>query len=106
MRELAEELDLHESTISRAVANKFLELPFGVVEMRKIFSASVATEDLTAEQIKASIAELIKSEDPRRPLSDKSLAEILSARGISIARRTVMKYREQLGILSSAKRRK
>ncbi len=106
MRELAEELDLHESTISRAVANKFLELPFGVVEMRKIFSASVATEDLTAEQIKASIAELIKSEDPRRPLSDKSLAEILSARGISIARRTVMKYREQLGIFSSAKRRR
>ena len=106
MRELAEELDLHESTISRAVANKFLELPFGVVEMRKIFSASVATEDLTAEQIKASIAELIKSEDPRRPLSDKSLAEILSARGISIARRTVTKYREQLGIFSSAKRRR
>ena len=95
-----------ESTISRAVANKFLELPFGVVEMRKIFSASVATEDLTAEQIKASIAELIKSEDPRRPLSDKSLAEILSARGISIARRTVTKYREQLEIFSSAKRRR
>ncbi|MBE8949339.1 MAG: RNA polymerase factor sigma-54 [Quinella sp. 3Q1] len=106
MRELSEELDLHESTISRAVANKFAELPFGVVELRKIFSASVSTEDVTAAKVKALIGELIKSENPQRPLSDKSLAEILSARGISIARRTVMKYREQLGILSSAKRRK
>ena len=106
MRELAEELNLHESTISRAVANKFAELPFGVVELRKIFSASISTEDVTAAKVKALIVELIKSENPQRPLSDKSLAEILSARGISIARRTVMKYREQLGILSSAKRRK
>ena len=106
MRELAEELELHESTISRAVANKFLELPFGVVELRKIFSAGVASEEITAEKIKALLVELIKSEDPLSPLSDKALAEILSARGISIARRTVMKYREQLKILSSAKRRK
>ena len=106
MRELAEELNLHESTISRAVANKFAELPFGVVELRKIFSASISTEDVTAAKVKALIVELIKSENPQRPLSDKALAEILSARGISVARRTVMKYREQLGILSSAKRRK
>ena len=106
MRELAEELNLHESTISRAVANKFAQVPFGVVELRKIFSASVSAEDVTSAQIKALIVELIKSENPQRPLSDKTLAEILSARGISIARRTVMKYREQLGILSSAKRRK
>lgn len=106
MRELAEELNLHESTISRAVANKFAQVPFGVVELRKIFSASLATEDVTAAKVKALIGELIKSENPQRPLSDKALAEILSARGISIARRTVMKYREQLGILSSAKRRK
>ena len=106
MRELAEELELHESTVSRAVANKFLELPFGVVELRKIFSAGVASEEVTAEKIKALLVELIKSEDPQSPLSDKALAEILSARGISIARRTVMKYREQLKILSSAKRRK
>lgn len=106
MRELAEELELHESTVSRAVANKFLELPFGVIELRKIFSAGVSSEEVTAEQVKALLVELIKSEDPLSPLSDKALAEILSARGISIARRTVMKYREQLKILSSAKRRK
>ena len=105
MRELAEELELHESTVSRAVANKFLEVPFGVVELRKIFSAGVSSEEVTAEKIKALLVELIKSEDPQSPLSDKALAEILSARGISIARRTVMKYREQLKILSSAKRR-
>ncbi|MBQ3336664.1 MAG: RNA polymerase factor sigma-54 [Selenomonadaceae bacterium] len=105
MRELAEELELHESTVSRAVANKFMEVPFGVVELRKIFSAGVSSEEVTAEKIKALLVELIKSEDPRSPLSDKALAEILSARGISIARRTVMKYREQLKILSSAKRR-
>ena len=106
MRELAEELELHESTVSRAVANKFAEVPFGVVELRKIFSAAVSTEDVTAEKVKALLVELIKSENPTRPLSDRSLTEILSARGISIARRTVMKYREQLRIPSSAGRRK
>ena len=106
MRELAEELELHESTVSRAVANKFMEVPFGMIELRKIFSSGVSSEEVTAEKIKALLVELIKSEDPLSPLSDKALAEILSARGISIARRTVMKYREQLKILSSAKRRK
>ena len=107
MREVAEALELHESTISRAVANKFIEFPFGVVEMRKIFSAkALSAEEITSERVKAMISELIGSEDKKNPLSDKKLAEILNERGILVARRTVMKYREQIGILSSTKRRK
>ena len=107
MREVAEALGLHESTISRAVANKFIELPFGVVEMRKIFSAAaLSAEEMTSARVKSMIMELISAEDKKNPLSDKKLAEILSERGILVARRTVMKYREQIGILSSMKRRK
>lgn len=107
MREVAEALELHESTISRAVANKFIEFPFGVVEMRKIFSAkALSAEEVTSARVKAMISELIGAEDKKNPLSDQKLAEILSERGISVARRTVMKYREQIGLLSSTKRRK
>lgn len=106
MREVAEALELHESTISRAVANKFIEFPFGVVEMRKIFSAkALSAEEVTSARVKSLIMELIASEDKKNPLSDQKLAEILSERGISVARRTVMKYREQIGLLSSTKRR-
>ena len=121
MRELADELNVHESTISRAVANKFAQVPFGVIELRKIFSAALSksvqavnshrdvptnSNAVSAEQVKALIAELIKAENSASPLSDQALTEILSSRGISVARRTVMKYREQLGILSSTKRRR
>ena len=107
MREVAEALELHESTISRAVANKFIEFPFGVVEMRKIFSVrALSAEEITSERVKAMISELIGSEDKKNPLSDKKLAEILNERGILVARRTVMKYREQMGQKSSTKRKK
>ena len=107
MREVAEALELHESTISRAVANKFIEFPFGVVEMRKIFSAkALSAEEITSARVKSLIMELIGAEDKKNPLSDKKLAEILNEQGILVARRTVMKYREQIGILSSTKRRK
>ena len=107
MREVAEALELHESTISRSVANKFIELPFGVVEMRKIFSAkALSAEEITSERVKSMIMELIAAEDKKNPLSDKKLAEILNERGILVARRTVMKYREQIGQLSSTKRKK
>jgi len=107
MREVAEALELHESTISRAVANKFIEFPFGVVEMRKIFSAkALSAEEITSARVKSLIMELIAAEDKKNPLSDKKLAEILNERGILVARRTVMKYREQLGQLSSTKRKK
>lgn len=107
MREVAEALELHESTISRAVANKFIEFPFGVVEMRKIFSAkALSAEEITSERVKAMISELIGAEDKKNPLSDKKLAEILNERGILVARRTVMKYREQMGQKSSMKRKK
>lgn len=107
MREVAEALGVHESTISRAVANKFIKFPFGVVEMRKIFNAAaLSAEEMTSELVKAMIMELISAEDKKNPLSDKKLAEILSERGILVARRTVMKYREQMGQLSSTKRKK
>ena len=107
MREVAEALELHESTISRAVANKFIKFPFGVVEMRKIFSVrALSAEEITSERVKAMIMELIGSEDKKNPLSDKKLAEILNERGILVARRTVMKYREQMGQKSSMKRKK
>ena len=75
--------------------------------MRKIFSVrALSAEEITSERVKAMISELIGAEDKKNPLSDKKLAEILNERGILVARRTVMKYREQMGQKSSTKRKK
>ncbi len=105
LRDLAEELGLHESTVSRAIAGKFLRTPYGVFPLKYFFPSSLGSED-SSEKVKAMIKELIESEDPSSPLSDGKIARILRDKGIEIARRTVSKYRAELGIPPSSMRRK
>jgi RNA polymerase sigma-54 factor len=107
MRELAEELGMHESTISRVTTRKYLHTPRGTFEFKHFFSSSVATEDggsASATAIQAMIRKLVDEEDPRKPLSDQTLTAELNQRGIRVARRTVAKYREQVRIPSSGER--
>ncbi|HLI18156.1 MAG TPA: RNA polymerase factor sigma-54 [Rhodanobacteraceae bacterium] len=107
MRELAEELGMHESTISRVTTRKYLHTPRGTFEFKHFFSSSVATEDggsASATAIQAMIRKLVDEEDPSKPLSDQTLTAELNRRGIQVARRTVAKYREQMRIPSSSER--
>lgn len=109
-REIASETKLHESTISRVVANKFLAFPGGVYPLKYFFSSGVASSEgeagTSAHAIKDRIKNLIEGEPSGKPLSDDKLAGILKKEGVSISRRTVMKYREALRIPSSFERRK
>lgn len=107
MRELAEELGMHESTISRVTTRKYLHTPRGTYEFKHFFSSSVATEDggsASATAIQAMIRKLVDEEDAVKPLSDQTLTAELNRRGIQVARRTVAKYREQMRIPSSSER--
>lgn len=108
MRELAEILSVHESTISRVVANKYMQTPRGTYPLRFFFSSQItndAGESHSATAIKGFIAELIDAENPAKPLSDNKLALKLKEQGMPVARRTVAKYRESLGIESSSERK-
>ncbi len=107
MRELAEELEMHESTISRVTTRKYLHTPRGTFEFKQFFSSGVATEDggsASATAIQALIRKLVDEEDPRKALSDQALTTELNRLGIKVARRTVAKYREQMRIPSSSER--
>jgi RNA polymerase sigma-54 factor len=107
LREVAEEVGMHESTISRVTTRKYMHTPRGTFELKHFFSSGVATEDggsASATAIQAMLRKLITGEDARRPLSDQALAEELHRRGIQVARRTVAKYREALRIPSSSER--
>lgn len=111
LRDAAEELGLHESTVSRAVAGKFVETPHGIFELRYFFGsggtgAAAGGESVAAAGIRARIRRLIEAEDPRAPLCDRDLAERLAAAGISVSRRTVAKYREEMFIPGSSRRRR
>ena len=110
LRQVAEILDLHESTISRATSHKFVHTPRGLYELKFFFHSKIqstdGSEELASQAVKIKIQNLITQEDPRKPLSDQKLTRLLADDGVSIARRTVAKYRESLGILSSSKRRK
>lgn len=110
MRDVANAIGVHESTVSRAVANKYAELPQGIMALRKFFTANLAKnnsgEEFVAQEAKAAIAEFIKNENPQKPLSDQKLAELLKNKKMDISRRTVMKYREALGYPSSVKRKR
>ena len=102
MLQLAEKLDLHETTVSRAVAGKYLGTPFGVVEYRSFFSGGYVSregEEIASGGVKEKIREVIAGEDRRKPLSDEKIAKLLKESGLAVARRTVAKYREELGIL-------
>ena len=110
MREISEELDIHESTVSRAVREKYIQTPTGTYEMKTLFSSSVQTteqEQTSSNHAKAAIELLVKNENKQKPLSDQDIVHMLEDRsGIKISRRTVAKYREQLGIASSSKRKR
>ncbi len=108
MKQVGDQLELHETTISRAVANKYLETPQGIKPFKFFFSAGFTSEDGAAVSNRAvmeKIKELIDQEDPAHPLSDEQLAQTLKAAGLAVARRTVAKYREGMNIPSSSLRK-
>lgn len=109
LREVADAIGMHESTISRVTNEKFAQTPRGVLPLKYFFSSGLKSsdgEDVSARGIKATIAKLVADEDPREPLTDQALAEILARDGVQIARRTVAKYREDLNILKAQMRRR
>ncbi|HEX8694098.1 MAG TPA: RNA polymerase factor sigma-54 [Longimicrobium sp.] len=109
LREVAEVIDMHESTVSRVTNEKFVQTPRGVFPLKFFFSSGLSTtsgEDVSARGIKAQIEKLVGEEDPAHPLTDQAIVNILKDEGIQIARRTVAKYRDQLGILSARMRKR
>ena len=109
MNVVADELELHATTVSRAVASKYVLTPHGLMEMRAFFAAGYQTDDgkeVSNAGVREAMQKLISDEDPMKPLSDEGIAKALKAQGIPVARRTVAKYRDQLGILPSHLRRK
>ncbi|WP_376692526.1 RNA polymerase factor sigma-54 [Wenzhouxiangella sp. EGI_FJ10409] len=108
-REVAESVGVHESTVSRATTEKYAHTPRGTFELKYFFSVGIDTQDgnqVAATAVKARVRRLISEETPGKPLSDQALADCLAEAGIKLARRTVAKYREQLGIPGSAQRRR
>lgn len=109
MKKVADQIGVHESTISRATSNKYMATPHGVFGMNTFFTAgiqSAAGEDISASRVKQEIRELIAAENPMQPLSDQSLGDILNSKGIMVSRRTVAKYREEMAILASSRRKR
>jgi RNA polymerase sigma-54 factor len=109
LRDIAEELKLHESTISRVTTHKFMHTPNGIIEFKYFFSSHVSTKDggeCSSTAIRSFIKELIDNENQGRPLSDSKIADFLQAKGINVARRTIAKYREAMFISSSSQRKR
>jgi RNA polymerase sigma-54 factor len=108
LKDVAMDIGMHESTVSRATANKYVHTPQGIFELKYFFTSSLSRSDgdeVSAESVKDRIRSIISQEDARRPLSDQHIAQRLAQENIDIARRTVAKYREMMGILPSSKRR-
>ncbi len=108
MREVADAVGIHESTVSRAIANKYMQTPQGVFQMKFFFTTGIETqsgESLSASNVKNRIQELIGSEDPKHPLSDQKIISMLGQEGVKIARRTIAKYRSELNIQPTNLRR-
>ncbi|RKF22736.1 RNA polymerase sigma-54 factor [Altericroceibacterium spongiae] len=110
LRGVAEQIDMHESTVSRVTSNKYLHCDRGTFELKYFFTSGVASADgessVSAEAVKAQIRALVDAEDPKKVLSDDKLVELLRDKGFDLARRTVAKYREAIGIGSSVQRRR
>ena len=109
LQQVASEINMHESTVSRVTTSKYVQTPRGVFELKYFFSSSLGTRDggeVSAKSAKDKIRRIIKGENPRNPLSDQKIADILKGEGLNIARRTVAKYREEMFIPSSDKRKK
>ena len=109
LREVAEVINMHESTVSRVTNEKFVQTPRGVLPLKFFFSSGLSTtggEDVSARGIKDQIQKLVENEDPKHPLTDQAIVNILKESGVQIARRTVAKYRDQLGVLSARMRKR
>ncbi len=109
LRAIADELELHESTISRITTQKYMHTPNGIVEFKYFFSSHVSTEEggeCSSTAIRAFIKELVGNENPAKPLSDSKIADLLNDKGINVARRTIAKYREAMFIASSSERKR
>ncbi len=108
LRDVADDIDMHESTVSRVVSNKYIHTPRGLFPMKFFFHSAIDREyggDISSLSVKQKIQHFVQEEDPKRPLSDSELMRILKREGIQIARRTVAKYRDELGIPSSNERK-
>jgi RNA polymerase sigma-54 factor len=109
LREVAEAVGMHESTVSRVTNEKFVQTPRGVLPLKFFFSSGLSTsdgDDVSARGIKDQIQKLVAGEDPKNPLTDQAIVEILQQSGVQIARRTVAKYRDQLGVLPARMRKR
>jgi len=109
LRDVAEDIEMHESTISRVTTNKYVQTPQGLFELKYFFNSGISTtegESIASESVKNKIREITSGENPKRPYSDQKMVELLHEHGIDIARRTVTKYREMLGIGSSTERKR
>ncbi|MDL5055757.1 RNA polymerase factor sigma-54 [Oscillatoria laete-virens NRMC-F 0139] len=108
MAEVAADVGVHETTVSRAIANKYIQTPFGIFEMKYFFTTGYTSDSgevVSNSSVKDALAELVRGEDPKRPYSDMEIVDLLQKKGIPIARRTVAKYRQELNILPSNLRR-
>lgn len=108
LKDIAESIEMHESTVSRVTTNKYMHTPRGVFEFRYFFSSHLSSADgeESSTAVRAKIKKLISSEESERPLSDSHIAKLLSEQGIKVARRTVAKYREGMHIPSSSERKR
>ena len=109
LKAIAEELELHESTVSRVTTQKYMHTPNGIVEFKYFFSSHVSTEEggeCSSTAIRAFIKELVSNENPAKPLSDSKIADLLQEKGINVARRTIAKYREAMFIAASSERKR
>lgn len=109
LKQIADEVGIHESTVSRSINGKYMQSPRGIFEIKYFFTSGVSGssgEGIASESIKTFIKEIVDNEDPKAPLSDQTMVEILAERGIDISRRTVAKYRDEMNLPSSSKRKR
>lgn len=109
LKDVADDIGMHESTVSRVTTNKYVHTPQGIFELKYFFNSAISTtggDEIASEAVKEEIRKLVASEDPRAPYSDQKIADLLREKNIEIARRTVAKYREAMGILPSSKRKR
>ena len=111
LKEMAEMLGIHESTVSRAIKDKYILTRFGTIKIKDLFTTGLSKteghgEDVAVVNIKKKIKDLIDEEDKKKPLSDQAICDYLNEKNLNISRRTVAKYREEIGIKSSSKRKR
>ena len=108
LKDIAADIEMHESTVSRITNGKYVHTPRGIFELKYFFNSPVSRSDgtdMASESVKSMIKDLVAGEDVKKPFSDQKIVNLLEEKGVKLARRTVAKYREQLGILPSSKRK-